>query len=708
MTATMEGSVRPNLDAFFKARSIAFVGASPRSGAVRGMTNRLRQEGFSGRLWMVNPRYQEVPGLPCFPTLRGLPEVPDLVVVAVRASEVGVVITEAASVGAKAAVVISTGFADAGLQGRNHAERLRQVSSHAGILVCGPGSFGFANPERKISPFWDGPPGIMPSGNVAVVAQSGGFANVLAFAAVERGFGFSYLIATGSEVLLTAADFLRYAIEDEKTKVVATVLEEIRDVRTFQAALDRAAKLRKPVLVLILGRSAAGQRATSAHSGALATRAEIQEAFLRRAGAIVVNTLDDLIETIVLASAWEGKAPRRLAPLFATISGGDCSLVLDLASELGIETPELAPATQERLQALLPESTMLFNPIDLGTRPLLEETLGPSLIETAAADPAIDVVMTRLFGTSDDLRRVAEACARSGKPYMFFTRSAAALDPAYIEVARETRAPVLKSIDRALSAVERMVNHAATGLQPESVPATPPVWLDQLPSRRLSEAEALEFLRANGLATVEFRQAASIEDAVNAADDIGYPVAIKVDSPDIEHKSDVGAVRLGVMGADQVACAVRSVIANAKQGDPAAEIRGVIVQQMLRPELELIIGFLPDARFGPAVLVGIGGLLAEMLGRAEVRLAPISEQEAEETIARLLVPRGATRRNWRGLDISSAARFLSRFSDIAVAAGDCFEAIEVNPLAVFGNNGGAVALDCLMLPRGSVDAPYSK
>ena len=129
---------------------------------------------------------------------------------------------------------------------------------------------------------------------------------------------------------------------------------------------------------------------------------------------------------------------------------------------------------------------------------------------------------------------------------------------------------------------------------------------------------------------------------------------------------------------------------------------------MLRPELELIIGFLPDARFGPAVLVGIGGLLAEMLGRAEVRLAPISEQEAEETIARLLVPRGATRRNWRGLDISSAARFLSRFSDIAVAAGDCFEAIEVNPLAVFGNNGGAVALDCLMLPRGSVDAPYSK
>ena len=251
-----------SIDTFFEARSVAFVGASPRSGAVRGMASRLRAEAFPGTLWMVNPRYQDVFGVPCYPSLRALPDVPDLVVVAVRASEVADLVGEAASLGVKAALVVSTGFADAGEEGRTHAERLRRVASDSGIALCGPGSFGFANPRRQISPFWDGPPGIMPVGNVAVVAQSGGFANVMAFAAVERGFGISSLVATGSEIQLTASDFLRHALEDHETKVVAAILEEIRDIAGFEAAIRQAAEFDKVVVSLVLGRSAAGQRAS--------------------------------------------------------------------------------------------------------------------------------------------------------------------------------------------------------------------------------------------------------------------------------------------------------------------------------------------------------------------------------------------------------------------------------------------------------------
>lgn len=687
-----------SIDTFFEARSVAFVGASPRSGAVRGMASRLRAEAFPGTLWMVNPRYQDVFGVPCYPSLRALPDVPDLVVVAVRASEVADLVGEAASLGVKAALVVSTGFADAGEEGRTHAERLRRVASDSGIALCGPGSFGFANPRRQISPFWDGPPGIMPVGNVAVVAQSGGFANVMAFAAVERGFGISSLVATGSEIQLTASDFLRHALEDHETKVVAAILEEIRDIAGFEAAIRQAAEFDKVVVSLVLGRSAAGQRATAAHSGALASRSDIQAAFLKRLGVVLVNTLDDLVETVLLASAWGSKVPQRLAPLVSTISGGDCSLILDLAEDVGIQVPELSSATQHTLRRLLPESTMLFNPIDLGTRPLQEERLGPEVIEAAAADPAVSVVMTRLYGDAEHLRRVADASARTGKPYVVFTRSSAPLDPSLVQVSRETKTPILKSVDRTLAAVQRLAGRDVRCPAGDRSVAPPP-WAKQVTARTLSEAEALGLLQSSGLSTVPFRRAASVEEAVQAANAIGYPVVVKVDSPDIAHKSDVGGVLLDLRGEDQVAAASAAVMKNAAHAHPDADIRGVVVQPMLRPQLELIVGFLSDARFGPAVLIGFGGLLAEVLGRAEVRLAPLSQAEAEEALYRLLVARQGSTKSWRGLDISGAARFVSTFSVVVAGVATLFEAIEVNPLGVFNDGRGVLALDCLMVPR---------
>jgi acyl-CoA synthetase (NDP forming) len=685
------------LEPFFTARSIVFVGASPRSGSVRGMTARLRQEGYDGAVWMVNPKYPEVFGFPCFPSLEKLPGRPDLVVIAVRAADVPAMIFAAAAAGAKAALVISTGFADAGAEGAAHVETLRRAVQETGLLLCGPGSFGYASPHRKVSPFWDGPQMPIPSGNVGVVAQSGGFANVLSFAAVERGFGFSYLIATGSEVRLSAADFLRHVVEDEQTNVGVAVLEDIRDVPGLEAALVRAAELNKSTIVLVLGRSEAGQRATSAHSGALASRSDVQEAYLRRAGAIVVNTLDDLIETIVLLSAWQGKVPRSLQPLAATVSGGDCSMFLDLASDLGIHAPELAAATQQRLHELLPESTMLFNPIDLGTRPLSEEALGAELIGTAARDPAISVVMTRLFGRPDDFRRVAEACNQIGKPAVMFTRNAANIDSAFIAASRETGTPILKGVDRALAAVQRAVDRAAMA-SPRHGKSSVPTLPVPIPRGKLTEAEALDFLRSCGLAAVTYRRASTAEDAAKAAAEIGFPVAIKIDSPDIEHKSDIGGVRLSIFSAEQAYEAAQSVLDSATRAAPHAHLRGVIIQPMVVPQLELIVGVIPDPRFGVAVLVGFGGLLAEVLGRAQVRLAPVSRTEAEDMIERLLSPRRGHRPNLRGLNIGDAAAFIARFSEIAAAAGADLEAMEVNPLGVFAGAKGALALDCLILP----------
>jgi acyl-CoA synthetase (NDP forming) len=689
---------RQQLGVLFNPSSIAFVGASDRSSVVKGMVARLKREGFTGQIWMINPKYREILGSPCFPSMRDLPQAPDLVVIALNAASVATAVTEASAAGAKAALVIATGFSDAGPQGRIHAERLREAVERTGILLCGPGSFGFAQPGGKASPFSAGPEGPMPIGNVGLVAQSGGFANLVSIAAQERGFGFSLIVAAGSEVSLTAADYLLHMVEHPQTEVLVAVVEEVRNVSRFRTALDRAADVHKPVIVLALGRSAAGQRATSAHSGALASRSDIQEAFLKRHGAIVVNTLDDLIETVVLLSVWGGRAPNAIRPLVVTSSGGDCSLVLDLADDIAVALPELGADTQANVHVLLPESTMIVNPIDLGTRPFTDKALCTSIIEAAAADPAINMVLARLPAALEDFPPTAAGASASGKPCAIFSRAALNLSPEMLRMAQRTKIPVLQGVDRALAAVKRTTDYVAWRERRNlpkmenggALACGPAAAIGPLASS-LSEPDALDLLRQFDVPAVEFRRAAT---------QLGFPLAVKVDSPDIEHKTEAGGVRLNVDSPEELRNAINSILVDVRRNCPEAEIRGVILQPMLRPQLELIFGFVNDERFGPAVLVGLGGLLAEVLKRREIMMVPFSLRDAEAAISRLF---GANADiadlDFRGLDLPAAARALARFSVFAAAAAPFVEAIDINPIGVFRDGRGALALDALIRPK---------
>ena len=694
--------------ALLDATSIAVVGASPRSALLAGLVQRLVCDGFTGPLWMINPKYPEIFGFPAYASLADLPDAPDLVVIAVRASAVAQSLEDAARLGTRAAIVISTGFADAGSHaGRAALADLQRVARQHAIAVCGPGSFGFAIPARHLTPFAGGATHALPIGDIGVVAQSGGFANVLALEARARGFGFAALIATGSEGMLTAGDFLLEIVEDEQVRVLVAILEEIRNVDTFRTALKRAAELEKPVIVVPLGRSDAGQRATSAHSGALATPSEIQQAFLRDLGAIVVTTLDDCIETMILASAWGDRVPHRAEPLFLTVSGGDCSLVLDLASDVGLDVPELAPGTQTALNAIVADSTMLFNPLDIGTLPLVDLELGPRIVRTAAVDPAVNLIMTRLYGAAPEFRALAEAAAELGKPHLAFTRTATPLDAAMLKISHATRTPILLSPDRALAAVVRVTGAARErarrkerGATSDGAPGPLDAERARLLGRRMTEADALDVLRNYGVPTVDVRRAGTADEAVAAAREFGFPVVVKIDSPDIEHKSEIGAVRLNLGSDEQVRRAFAEIHERVRRERPDAVVRGAIVQPMLRPQLELILGAVVHERFGPFVMVGFGGLLAEVLGRAQFRAVPVAPDDALDALERLL---SATpgRRNWRNLDVAAAADALARFSRFVAWAGPFVEAIDVNPLGVFSDGKGAVALDCLILPKAS-------
>lgn len=686
--------------AMLGARSIAFVGATTRSPAVQGMTNRFRQDGFSGEVWMINPKYSDVAGYPCFPSLAALPSVPELVVVGLKAADTPEAVREAALAGARSIMVVSTGFADAGPAGLGHLARLKEVVRETGVTLMGPGSFGFLCPHSRISPFWGGSTAPVQKGNIAVVAQSGGFANVLTLASQERGYGFSHVVASGSEASLTAADYLAALVEEPDARVMVAMLEDIRDVPRFGAFLRRAREIGKPVVILIMGRSEAGQRATSAHSGALANPAHVQEAFLKREGAIMVTTLDELIETIVLLSCWHGRVPTTLKPLVASISGGDCALVLDLASDAGVPVPELSAATQAQVAAVLPESTMVFNPIDLGTRPLADPDLNRRVIEPAAADPGVSFVMSRLYAAAEHLAKAEDAAQAAGKPHVAFTRAAMTIDAASIALVRERGIPLLQGVDRALGVVRKVIEHraaeAARTPTPPVTETTRPDWA----GRKLSETEALSVLRQAGIGTVEWRAAATPDAAATAAAELSYPVVVKIDSPAIEHKSDIGGVRLNLVGPDQVAKAAAEVMDAARRHHPDAELRGVVVQRMMRPDLELIFGAIMDDKFGPAIVVGFGGLLAEMIGRAQILMAPFGEGESMDVLRALLAP-GQAEPNWRGLDIPAAARALAAFSMLAAQLAPYVEAIDVNPVGIYSGGRGAAALDCLILPRGA-------
>ncbi len=308
--------------------------------------------------------------------------------------------------------------------------------------------------------------------------------------------------------------------------------------------------------------------------------------------------------------------------------------------------------------------------------------------------------MTRLFGRPADFRGVAEAANRVGKPHVAFTRAALALEPEMLAVSRATNTPILQGIDRALGAIERLMR-ASTARPFKPQPAAAPFADPRARfGERLSEGDALQLLRVAGVPIVDFRRAASLDAALAAARALSYPLAVKVDSADIEHKSDIGAVKLNVGSDAELAAAMAEIGENVRRARPDARVRGVLLQRMMRAPLELMLGCVPDDRFGTAVFVGFGGLLAETLGRPQFCLAPVDETGALDAVTRLLAPkRGGEPAALRRLDVPAVARALVAFSHLAAQAAPYVEAIEVNPLGVFTNGGGAVALDALLLLR---------
>ncbi len=715
-----------DLTPLMRPRSIAVVGASQREVRANRVLRTLNAVGYTGEIYPINPNYAEVLGLRCYPDLASTPTPADCAVVAIPAARVADALDGAVAAGVRSAIILAAGFGEIGAAGQALQQRLEALSNDRGIVICGPNCFGVLNVWDRTAPFIGVIPIPLVAGNIGLVSQSGGLTNVIVPPLMARAVGFSHVVSCGNQAGATIEDFLSFLVDDDATEVIAAFVEGFRRPRALLAVAAKARARGKPIVILKVGTSEVARQTALAHTASVVGSSEVVEAALRQHGIIQVSSLNELIETLVLLSltatrerfAWGRRAG------VITGTGGFMAYLGDASAEIGIELPALGDASQARLTEVLPGFVGATNPLD-GTGAMYEDpTLFPEMLERLAEEPAIDVVAVHLdFNPRNadgrdtarsqfvpDIVRVAPTLS---KPVVLFTARPGSLIDLDISTALRTAGvALLDGAEEALLALRHMAEHRADGAGQVRGAHDPRGWgadqprislggaipdLTTLPSGWLDSPTAFALLNAAGIPVPDRQLARSAEAAVAAASRVGYPVALKVESRSIQHKSDVGGVALGLDGPEAVRAGFDRIMAQVAERAPDAIVDGVIVEQMGSAGIEMLLGVKRDPGFGPVVAVGLGGLFVEIFDDVAVGLPPLSDAEARAMLQRL--------RSWpllngaRGgppADVAALVRAIRSLGDLAIALGERIEAIDVNPLLVFPTGRGVLAVDALV------------
>ena len=693
---------------FFAPRSLALVGASDTSGWARFIVAASSAVGYAGPLLPVHPVHREVFGRPAVPSLRDLAEPPDLAFILAPTGAVLDVLEDAAIAGVRNVVVLASGYREAGSAGRAlEAELVSRAASHD-IALLGPNCLGFLNTTAKVAPFALTVPLPLTPGPVGIGLQSGALSSALMSFARSQAIGVSTVASLGNEAMITTSDVLDYLVADEQTKVICLFLEEIGDPAAFSAAALRADQEGKPIVALKVGASQAGQQSALAHTGAVAGDDAVVDAALRQLNIIRVDSIEELLTTASVLGYQRVPRGRRMGVL--TASGGACDIIADRASAARIEIPPFAPDTTETIAAHLPSFASARNPLDVTGYVLANARTSPltaidHALDAALADPGLDFVIFTGF-TVPDARppdsRLAELLeSRIG---WLAQRIATAPIPAIplsltcVDVSGYAR-------DLLGSHGVHLVSGMELGVQAIGNALT---WQEgrgrvrELPGRRAasgrpaaawSEARARDLLARAGIPVVPGRVARSAADAVVAADVAGRPVAVKISSAQITHKSDVGGVALGLTSDEEIRAAYERVTENAaRAGDNSGE---VLVTAMRAGGTELLAGVSVDPGFGPVLAVGLGGLFVEVLHDVSLRVLPVDRDEVRRMLSELRgLPLLTGARGSEPADLDALAGVIADMAQLADSV-DGLQALEVNPLWVRGRQ--IEALDVLVV-----------
>jgi acetyl coenzyme A synthetase (ADP forming)-like protein len=689
---------RSSLASFFEPRTVAVIGASRDPAKVGGsVLANLRSAGFAGRIVPVNERSDIVQGLAAAPSILAVTGPVDLAVVAVPAPAVLPALKDCAAKGVGGAVVISAGFREIGGEGRAREAELRTWLTGQSMRVLGPNCLGWIRPRAQLNVTFA--PGMPVAGGIGFISHSGALAVAILDWSRDRRMGFSFFASLGNQADVTETDMLDAAASDSETRVILAYVEGVADGRRFFQALGRAAAV-KPVVVLKAGRSPEGARAVSSHTGALAGSDEAFAAAVKQAGAVRTRTIEELFD---LARALDSQPLPRGRRLLVVTNGGGLGIVAtDAARDAGLAVTPVADAVAERLRAVVPATANVTNPIDLaGDADAARYSRALQVLAGADVADAAVVLLTAQAAT--DSANVARAIAGATRGWTIPVAAAfvggARVAPG-VHALEDAGIPCYAFPERAVAALAGMVLLAERrkAIPRASPPVSPPplassisVALRQRPARQLGLLDLQPLLEAYGVHVARAYAAATPESAVAVATRVGFPLAMKVVSPDITHKSDVGGVRLGLASTVDVARAMTAMLERARRERPSARVDGILLQPMAPTGKELLVGIVRDAQFGPMVVVGFGGIYVEVLADTAARLAPVTPAEALEMLGELRMSKlldGV--RGEPPVDRAAVARTISALSRLAVDVDDMVE-IEINPLVATPD--GAIAVD---------------
>ena len=688
-----------SLTGMFSPHSVAVLGASSEPARIGGRPiDLMRKQGFAGAIYPVNPRRDEVQGLRCYPSVADLPAVPDVAIVAVAAEIAVDAVADLAARGVKNVVMLSAGFAEVDEAGAAAQARMVGIARRAGMRLLGPNCLGLFNARlafyATFSAAFDS--GWPIPGRIGIASQSGAYGSHVFAAMRDRGIGTPLMVTTGNEGDVTIGDIIGWMAEDPDTDVIAAYAEGIRESDSFLAALTAAKAAKKPIVMMKVGRSALGTAAAQSHTASIAGDDAVTDAVLREFGVVRARTTEEMIDIALTATRKIYPAGNTLGVL--TVSGGAGVLISDAAEALGLPMPEMPQDAQDRLRAIIPFCAPR-NPVDCTAQITNQPQSLGTFAEALVVDGGYKSVLafwSQAGATEANVGRLTTSVAPLIAQYPDRLFMLSVLAPRATQQRYEAAGfLVMEDPSRAVTALHAMGRFGDAFA--ETAKAAPPVVpAFTLPDRTPSEAEAKTLLAAAGIPAAPERACATVEAAVAAAQEIGFPVVLKILSPDIVHKSEIGGVLLDIADAT----AVRAGFATLMQRGATvagARLDGVLVAKQLKGGVECILGIHQDPVFGPIAMFGLGGIFVEVLKDVVFHRAPFGEDVAEAMIRSIkAAPLLTGVRGRKPADIKALARMLARLSVFAHQAGDRLLGIDLNPVLAMPDGEGAFAVDAVI------------
>ena len=713
MSAKRQGVYRhQDLVRLFNPRSIAIVGVSPNPGPFGSKTlANVELGGYAGKIYPINAKYDRIGERICYPSIKALPEPPDMVVIAIPRESVEASVLDAAENGAGGIVLLSSGYSETGKPERiAQQERLVEIVRANSVRLIGPNCIGFLNYGIDLlATFTEVPNAGRPrSSAIGVVSQSGALAHAL-MQACEHGVSYSHSLTSGNACDVDAADQISYLAGEPTCSAIACLFEGMSTPERLLEAANLAHEAGKPLIIYKMATGEQGAAAAMSHTGSLAGSNAAYSAAFRRAGVIELDKFESLIET----TSFFAKAPRPSAPGVALVatSGGACIMAADKAELHGVPLPQPMPDTRRVLESVIPEFGSPKNPCDVTAQVVASpEGLYACADALMKDDNYATVALAQPYSASTTAERAkvfSDAAKRYNKVACLIWLTEHLEGPGVREAEMDSHVAVFRSVDRCfqtlaawqardkwMAALPRRLSRVS----PKAAAATAAGLIDASKNKTLTEREAKEVLAAYGVPVVGEKLVQSADEAAAAAKALGFPVALKVESPDLPHKTEAGVIRLGMKNEAEVKAAFDAVMANAHKVSPKPRINGVLVQPMISAGTEIMIGARIDPMFGPLIVAGLGGILVELLKDTSVDLAPVNHTEAREMLSRL---KGQSMLSgFRGsepVDVDKLADIICRLSEFADDQKDRIAELDVNPLICSG--GRITAVDALIVRK---------